>query len=32
LCPIDQINQRLAPQFPEHGGTGNFFAGNREFF
>src|ERR1700680_584787 len=31
LCPIDQINQRLAPKFPEHGGTGNFVAGNREF-
>src|SRR6202030_534892 len=30
-CPIDQINQRLVPQFPEPGGTGNFFAGNREF-
>src|ERR1700730_11900573 len=21
LCPIDQINQRLAPQFPEHGNS-----------
>src|ERR1700681_606478 len=31
LCPIDQINQRLAPQFPEPGGTGNFYARNREF-
>jgi len=31
LCPIDQINQRLAPQFPEVIGTGNFFARNREF-
>ena len=30
-CPIDQINQRLAPKFPETLGTGNFFAGNREF-
>src|ERR1700674_2822265 len=30
-CPIDQINQWLAPQFPEHERTGNFFAGTGNF-
>src|ERR1700674_3036836 len=29
--PIDQINQRLAPQFPEPERTGNFFAGTGNF-
>src|ERR1700694_3820182 len=31
-CPIDQINQRLAPQFPEPERTGNFFVGTGNFF
>jgi hypothetical protein len=30
-CPIDPIDQWLAPQFPEHRGTGNFLRVNREF-
>src|SRR6202521_359052 len=31
LRPIDQINQGLAPQFPEPARTGNFFAGTGNF-
>jgi hypothetical protein len=30
-CLIDQINQRLAPQFPEHERTANFFARTGNF-
>jgi hypothetical protein len=31
-CPIDQINQRLAPKFPETLGTGEFFRREQGIF